>query len=86
MTDTRRANPIYGLEVDVMVLEYMLYSTIKAHLDEAKTRGIGESFRPETPQRLLQMFDCEYLKLSGFFLLKYHVQGLTCLSSFYVCF
>jgi hypothetical protein len=69
MTDTRRANPAYGAEVDEMIIEYMLYNTIKAHLDEVKARGTRESFRPETPQRHLLMFDCECSESSGLFLL-----------------
>lgn len=34
MADTRCANPEYQLEVDEMTLEYLIYNTLKAHIDE----------------------------------------------------
>ena len=34
MADTRVANPTYQLEVDEMILEYLLYHAIKSSLEE----------------------------------------------------
>jgi hypothetical protein len=34
MADTRCANPEYQLEVDEMTLEYLVYNTLQAHIDE----------------------------------------------------
>ena len=34
MADTRCVNPTFELDVDEMTLEYLVYSTLRAHLDE----------------------------------------------------
>lgn len=34
MADTRCANPAYQLDVDEMTLEYLIYNTLKAHVEE----------------------------------------------------
>ena len=46
MADHRRAHPAYALEVDEMILEYLIYTTTKAHLHGA-----------ENAASLLQIFD-----------------------------
>jgi hypothetical protein len=60
MADSRSVNSEYALDVDEMILEYLLYNTTKAHLHELRSRerpGCGT----ESPPTLLQVFD-QFLK------------------------
>ena len=69
MADTRVANARYQLEVDEMILEYLLYHAIKSSLEEAavgqNVPGNGgendsvkdERRRREETTRLLAIFD-----------------------------
>jgi hypothetical protein len=64
MADTRCANPAYQLEVDEMVLEYLVYNTLKAHIDEWNpdyhnaTKPNGH--RLEKASKLLSTLDSEW--------------------------
>ena len=66
MADQRRANPAYALEVDEMILEYLLYKTTKAFLDAFRSYGThhanGDSLKAESAASLLQVFD-QFLQL-----------------------
>jgi hypothetical protein len=61
MTDTRSAHPQYALDVDEMILEYLLYNTTKAHLQDCRSRERPEdgSGPPsaDTAEMLLNAFD-----------------------------
>ena len=62
MADSRCANPDYALDVDEMMLEYLLYSTTKAHLYNFRSRetpgGDGRVDDAEdNAATLLQAFD-----------------------------
>lgn len=61
MVDTRGANPEYALDVDEMILEYLLYNTTKAYLQDCRFRerpedGSGPS-SADTAEMLLNIFD-----------------------------
>lgn len=69
MADTRCANPEYQLEVDEMTLEYLVYNTLKAHIDEwdPEYRKIStdEKSVPDTASKnqaptLLAILDSEF--------------------------
>jgi hypothetical protein len=66
MADNRSANQEYALDVDEMILEYLLYNTIKAHLRDLRSRGkAGHGAYNQdidTATRLIQVFD-QYLEL-----------------------
>jgi hypothetical protein len=66
MADNRSANQEYALDVDKMILEYLLHNTIKAHLRDLRSRGEaghgGYNQDIGTATRLLQVFD-QYLEL-----------------------
>jgi hypothetical protein len=66
MAGNRSANQEYALDVDEMILEYLLYNTIKAHLHDlrsrAKTGHGGYTQDVGTATRLVQIFD-QYLEL-----------------------
>ena len=36
MSDSRCVNPAYGLDVDLMILEYLMHTTIKAQIEAAR--------------------------------------------------
>ena len=61
MADHRRANPAYALEVDEMILEYLLYKTTKAFLDAFRSYGAHhgnrDRLKAESAASLLQVFD-----------------------------
>ena len=61
MTDDRCANPAYQLEVDEMILDYLLYSITKALISEAKgprrlQRNEGQD--EQNTATMLAIFDC----------------------------
>src|SRR5271154_2751784 len=66
MADNRSANQEYALDVDEMILEYLLYKTIKAHLRDLRSRGEaghgGYNQDIGAATRLIQVFD-QYLEL-----------------------
>jgi hypothetical protein len=66
MADNRSANQEYALGVDEMILEYLLYNTIKAHLCDLRSRGKaghgGYNQDIDAATRLTQVFD-QYLEL-----------------------
>jgi hypothetical protein len=66
MADNKSANQEYALDVDEMILEYLLYNTIKAHLRDLRSRGkVGHGAYNQdidTATRLIQVFD-QYLEL-----------------------
>lgn len=43
MGDERAANPEYAEDVDVMILEYLIYSTMKACVDDFTNRRVGQA-------------------------------------------
>jgi hypothetical protein len=53
MADTRCANPAYQLDVDELTLEYLIYNTLKAHIDEwdPKYQSTSESTADEKTAR-----------------------------------
>src|SRR5947207_3685836 len=62
MADTRGANPEYALDVDEMMLEYLLYNTTKAYLrgsrsNERPEEGVGGSRDSDSAETLLKVFD-----------------------------
>lgn len=69
MTDTRCVNPEYQLDVDVMILEYLLYHAIRAQFDALRLKDENGQHvsidadkaddRIPEAQRLLKTFDCE---------------------------
>jgi hypothetical protein len=63
MADTRCANPAYQLEVDEMVLEYLVYNTLKAHIDEwnpdYRNATKPNGHRVEKASKLLSTLDSE---------------------------
>ena len=61
MTDDRCANPAYQLEVDEMILDYLIYSTTKALISEAKgSRPLQrkEGQDEQNTATVLAIFDC----------------------------
>ena len=66
MADNRSANQEYALDVDEMILEYLLYNTIKAHLCDLRSRGVeehgGHNQDIGAATRLIQVFN-QYLEL-----------------------
>jgi len=69
MAETRCANPEYQLEVDELMLDYLLYQCIKAHIDEFRARPIEHHAEAEelgqsrdASTRLLQIFDSMFLR------------------------
>lgn len=42
MGDERRTNPDYAEDVDVMILEYLVYHATKACIDDFAARRVGE--------------------------------------------
>jgi hypothetical protein len=64
MADTRCANPAYQLEVDEMVLEYLVYNTLKAHIDEwnpdYRNATKPNGHRVEKASKLLSTLDSEW--------------------------
>jgi hypothetical protein len=66
MTDNKCANPEYSLEVDEMIMEYLLYNTTKAHLHNFGSRQRPEDdnhgLSAESAATLLQVFD-QFLQL-----------------------
>jgi hypothetical protein len=66
MADNRSANQEYALGVDEMILEYLLYNTIKVHLRDLRSRGKaghgGYNQGIGTTTQLVQIFD-QYLEL-----------------------
>jgi hypothetical protein len=66
MADNRSANQEYALDVDEMILEYLLYNTIKAQLCDLRSRGKAEhgAYNRDigAATRLIQVFD-QYLEL-----------------------
>lgn len=57
MAETRCVPPDYALDVDVMVLDYLLHTTIKAHVDDFKNART-----PGTAATLTEIFDT-FIKL-----------------------
>jgi hypothetical protein len=43
MGDERCANPGYTEDVDVMILEYLIYQTTKSCINDFTTRRVGEN-------------------------------------------
>jgi hypothetical protein len=43
MADERCANPDYADDVDVMILEYLIYSTTRACIDDFRARSGSEA-------------------------------------------
>jgi hypothetical protein len=66
MADTRGANPEYALDVDEMILEYLLYNTTKAHLQDSRSNerpeDVSDPRDTDTAETLLQVFD-QFLEL-----------------------
>lgn len=63
MADTRCANPAYQLEADEMVLEYLVYNTLKAHIDEwnpdYRNTARSSGHKVEKASKLLSTLDSE---------------------------
>lgn len=65
MADTRCVNPEYQLDVDVMILEYLLYQSIRAHFkasvlpSDRPVNQDGISALRDEANRLLLAFDCK---------------------------
>ncbi len=53
MVDARCSNPAYALDVDAMILDYLLYNTTKAHLDDFRSGGSSSG----SATSLIQVFD-----------------------------
>ena len=53
MADPRYSNPAYTLDVDVMILDYLLYNTTKGHLDDFRS----DSTSSRSAASLIQVFD-----------------------------
>ena len=66
MADSQCANPAYALEVEEMILEYLLYTTTKAHLHDFRSRvrpaneGLGRN--ADGAATLVRVFD-QFLEL-----------------------
>ena len=69
MADTRCANPEYQLDVDVMILEHLLYHAVRAQFDalraESEKQDLGNAHEQSletssgSANHLLYAFDCE---------------------------
>jgi len=61
MAEARRAAPDTQLDVDLMILDYLLYMATKALLEERQAEKEGSALsdgaKPDLP---LQLVDCKY--------------------------
>ena len=71
MADTRCVNPAYQLDIDVMILEHLLYHAIRAQFESLRPRyekqtghdndEIPFRGREREAERLLHAFDSKYI-------------------------
>jgi hypothetical protein len=55
MGDERSANPDYTEDVDIMILEYLIYSATKACVNDFITRDTREAINQPSPGVLSQL-------------------------------
>ena len=71
MADTRCANPSYQLDVDILMVEYVVYRAVEAHLKLLRSLTTSENFltngaldaaagQAQEATRLTETYDSEF--------------------------